>query len=81
MTIECHVNVLGGDGYSRVLTFQVVPRTGEYLGFSLDGKRDADGVLTMDGYRVKHVMHTAGNDKMGPMVMIDVEKEQDAHRT
>lgn len=36
LTVECHVNVLGGDGYSRIFTFQVVPRVGEYLGFSLE---------------------------------------------
>ncbi|CDX16235.1 conserved hypothetical protein [Mesorhizobium sp. ORS 3324] len=81
MTVKCHINVLGGDGYSRVLTFQVVPRVGEYLGFSLDGKRDERGVLVMDRYRVKHVMHTAENDQMGPIVLIDVETEQDANRT
>ena len=53
-------------------TFEETPRVGEFVAFSRDGKRDGNGVLQMETFRVTQVFHSAGNDRLGPMVALDV---------
>jgi hypothetical protein len=53
-------------------TFADTPRVGEFVAFSRDGKRDADGVLHMETFRVIQVLHSAGSDRLEPSVAVDV---------
>lgn len=38
-------------------------------------KRDTEEGLTIGGYTVRQVIHIAANEKKGPIILIDVEKE------
>jgi hypothetical protein len=51
MAISCYIKIIGDDprvgaGVLPVFTFGEVPREGEFVGFSRDGKRDDRGVLS-----------------------------------
>ena len=79
MPVTCHVQIvderaLSGGRPARELTFQEVPRVGEFVAFSRDGKRDEHGVLHGDLFRVKYVIHVAANDLSAATVAIDVER-------
>ncbi|MEX0406405.1 hypothetical protein ABGN05_12075 [Aquibium sp. LZ166] len=86
MSVSCHIKIGDGDGVSAagwlvVRTFQEVPRVGEFVAFSRDGKRDEAGVLLADLYRVQRIIHTAATDLDAGMVTLDVIIEQEADRT
>jgi hypothetical protein len=73
MATTCHVKIVDeGPGPARQLTFEEVPRVGEFVCFSRDGRRDDAGVLHTERFKVKHVFHMAGNSKVGPMTLLDV---------
>ena len=84
MAVSCYIKVIDdtrAGGWSPVVTFEQVPRVGEFVTFSLDGKRDDKGVLHTHLYRVKHVIHTAASELTAPMITLDVVVEQYADRT
>jgi hypothetical protein len=58
------------------MTFAEMPRVGEFVTFSRDGKPDDDGVLRADLFRVQHVIHTAASDLHPPATTLDVVVEQ-----
>jgi hypothetical protein len=77
MAITYHVRICSEDdasGVSRTWqpTFAETPRVGEFVAFSRDGKRDGDGVLHMETFRVTQVLHSAGNERREPTVFLDV---------
>ena len=81
MAISCHIKIVGDDprvgaGVLPVFSFGEVPREGEFVGFSRDGKRDDRGVLSLDLYRVKRVIHTAATELNPAMIVLDVVFEQ-----
>ena len=81
MAISCHIKIIGDDprvgaGVLPVFSFGEVPREGEFVGFSRDGKRDDRGVLSLDLYRVKRVIHTAATELNPAMIVLDVVLEQ-----
>jgi hypothetical protein len=82
MAVSCFIKVVDAPagGWSPVVTFEQVPRVGEFVTFSLDGKRDEHGVLRTNLYRVKHVIHTAASELTAPMITLDVEVERYANR-
>ena len=53
-------------------TFAETPRVGEFVAFSRNGKRDGDGVLHMETFRVTQVLHSAGNEQREAFVALDV---------
>lgn len=73
LTVECHVHLLEGERNSRILMFQAIPRVGEYVAFSLNGKSDENGVLVLEGYLVKRILHTAPPGT-NPIVIVYVKK-------
>ncbi|MBZ9987351.1 hypothetical protein LB572_09600 [Mesorhizobium sp. BH1-1-5] len=66
----------GGSWRAACVPFGEVPRAGEFIGFSRDGKRDDRGVLSQDLYRVKRVIHTAATELNPAMIILDVVLEQ-----
>lgn len=83
MPIECHIKITDERGASEegwlfTQTFQVVPRVGELVAFSRDGKRDERGVLRADLYRVLRVIQTAADDSGDGMVTLEATIEQRA---
>jgi hypothetical protein len=81
MAISCYTKIIGDDprvgaGVLPVFTFGEVPREGEFVGFSHDGKRDDRGVLSQDLYRVKRVIHTAATELNRATIILDVVLEQ-----
>ncbi len=73
MTVTCEVRIVtDASGAHRPLQFAAVPRVGEYVSFSLDGRRDADGILRGETFLVKSVIHTAKNVMPAKEVLIDV---------
>jgi hypothetical protein len=84
MAVSCYIKIIDdtrGTGWSPVITFQEVPRVGEFVTFSREGKRDERGVLHGDLFRVQHVTHTAATDLSPPMITLDVVAERYADRT
>lgn len=82
MSVSCSIKVssgegdLGGAGWLPVRTFQEVPRVGEFIAFSRDGKRDERGVLHADLYRVQRVTHAAATELSAGTIILDVVVEQ-----
>jgi hypothetical protein len=80
MAVTCHVKIGPEAQTLRLQTFQEVPRVGEFVSFSRDGKRDEDGVLHLDLFRVRYVIHAAANDLSPATVTIDLVPEEPADR-
>jgi hypothetical protein len=85
LAITCNVVVrdeeVQGARPTRQLTFEEIPRIGESIAFSRDGKRDEKGVLHGERFKIKDICHLAGNDGTGPMTFLFVEACGDDHRT
>jgi hypothetical protein len=86
MSVSCSINIIDegnapGGRWLPVRTFQEVPRVGEFVSFSRDGKRDENGVLHADLYRVQRVIHTAATELNAGIITLDVVVEQYADRT
>ena len=87
MSVSCSINIIDegnapGGRWLPVRTFPEVPRVGEFVAFSRDGKRDERGVLSSDLYRVQRVIHTAADDMHAGTITLDVAVEQlHANRT
>lgn len=81
MSVTCFVKISGegddlGGKWLPEVTFGVLPRIGELVTFSRDGKPDDDGVFRTDLFRVQHVIHTAATDRSLPATTLDVVVEQ-----
>ncbi|TGT74254.1 hypothetical protein EN802_10375 [bacterium M00.F.Ca.ET.159.01.1.1] len=79
MTVTCYIIIDKEAGPTPAHTFLDVPRVGEFVSFSRDGKRDEKGVLHADLFRVTHVIHHAANDLSPAMVTLEVVTEQPAN--
>ena len=86
MPTTCHFSIVdegapSGSRLARPPTFLELPRVGEFVAFSRDGKRDEKGVLHADLFRVKYVIHAAATDTRAAHITLDVVLERRAEPT
>jgi hypothetical protein len=72
MAVSCQIKIGAAPQTMRVQTFQEVPRVGEFVTFSRDGKRDENGVLQNGLFQVQRVIHAAASDLSPATIIIDV---------
>lgn len=77
MAVTCHIKIGRQLKRSGFKLFQEVPRAGEFVTFSRDGKRDERGVLHGDLFQVQRVIHTAATDLSPPIITVEVEQYAD----
>ncbi len=83
MSVTCHVLVGDEDDGSinkpqtpKAQVFEQLPRVGEFVSFSRDGKPDDDGVFRNDLFRVLEVHHIATTDSTPATTFLKVVLER-----